>query len=47
MAVAAVAAIYVIVLRRYGVLAATVAALTLAVFPSFVAVSRDTKSTLC
>lgn len=42
MAVAAVAAIYVIVLRRYGVLAATVAALTLAVFPSFVAVSRDT-----
>ncbi len=28
-------------MRRWGVLAATVSALTLAVFPSFVAVSRD------
>jgi 4-amino-4-deoxy-L-arabinose transferase-like glycosyltransferase len=39
--VAAVAALYVIVLRSYGVLAATASALTLAVFPAFVAVSRD------
>ena len=39
--VAAVAALYLIVVRRWGVLAATVSALTLAVFPSFVAVSRD------
>lgn len=39
--VAAVAALYVIVRRRYGTLAATASALTLAVFPGFVAVSRD------
>jgi len=39
--VAAVAALYLIVVRRWGVLAATASALTLAVFPSFVAVSRD------
>lgn len=39
--VAAVAAMYVIVRRRFGVLGASVAALALAVFPSFVAVSRD------
>jgi 4-amino-4-deoxy-L-arabinose transferase-like glycosyltransferase len=39
--VAAVAALYLIVLKRYGVLAATASALTLAVFPAFVAVSRD------
>jgi 4-amino-4-deoxy-L-arabinose transferase-like glycosyltransferase len=39
--VVTVAALYAIMRRRFGVLAATVAALTLAVFPSFVAVSRD------
>jgi 4-amino-4-deoxy-L-arabinose transferase-like glycosyltransferase len=39
--VAAVAALYVIVRKRYGVLAATASALTLAAFPAFVAVSRD------
>lgn len=39
--VAAVAAIYVIVRRRFGLLGAVLAALSLAVFPSFVAVSRD------
>jgi 4-amino-4-deoxy-L-arabinose transferase-like glycosyltransferase len=39
--VAAVAALYLIVLKRYGVLAASASALTLAVFPAFVAVSRD------
>jgi 4-amino-4-deoxy-L-arabinose transferase-like glycosyltransferase len=39
--VAAVAALYLIVLKRWGLLAATASALTLAVFPSFVAVSRD------
>jgi 4-amino-4-deoxy-L-arabinose transferase-like glycosyltransferase len=38
---AAVAALYLIVLKRYGALAATASALTLAVFPAFVAVSRD------
>ena len=37
----AVVAIYLIVRKRYGVLAATASALTLASFPSFVAVSRD------
>jgi 4-amino-4-deoxy-L-arabinose transferase-like glycosyltransferase len=37
----AVAALYLIVRRRYGTLAATGAALTLATFPAFVAVSRD------
>ena len=39
--VIAVAALYVIVRKRFGTLAATVSALTLAVFPAFVAVSRD------
>jgi 4-amino-4-deoxy-L-arabinose transferase-like glycosyltransferase len=39
--VVAVAALYLIVLRSHGVLAATASALTLAVFPAFVAVSRD------
>jgi len=39
--VAAVAALYLIVRKRYGTLAATASALTLAVFPAFVAVSRD------
>jgi 4-amino-4-deoxy-L-arabinose transferase-like glycosyltransferase len=39
--VVAVAALYLIVLRSYGALAATASALTLAVFPAFVAVSRD------
>ncbi len=41
LAVAAVAALYVIVLKRFGILAASISAVTLAVFPSFVAVSRD------
>ncbi len=41
LAVAAVAAVYLIVLKRFGVLAASISAVTLAVFPSFVAVSRD------
>ena len=39
--VAAVAALYVIVRKRFGTLAASASALTLAVFPAFVAVSRD------
>ena len=39
--VLAVAALYVIVRKRFGTLAATAAAFTLAVFPAFVAVSRD------
>jgi 4-amino-4-deoxy-L-arabinose transferase-like glycosyltransferase len=39
--VLAVAAVYVIVRKRYGTLAASASALTLAVFPAFVAVSRD------
>jgi 4-amino-4-deoxy-L-arabinose transferase-like glycosyltransferase len=39
--VASVAAVYVIVRRRFGTLAAAGGALTLAVFPVFVAVSRD------
>lgn len=39
--VIAVAVLYVIVRKRYGTLAATAAALTLAAFPAFVAVSRD------
>ncbi len=39
--VAAVAALYLIVRKRYGTLAATAAALTLATFPAFVAISRD------
>ena len=39
--VIAVGALYLIVHRRYGTLAATAAALTLACFPAFVAVSRD------
>jgi 4-amino-4-deoxy-L-arabinose transferase-like glycosyltransferase len=39
--VASVAAVYVIVRKRYGTLAASAAAFTLAVFPVFVAVSRD------
>ncbi len=39
--VAAVAALYLIVRKRYGTLAATASALTLAAFPAFVAVSRD------
>ncbi len=38
--IATVAALYLIVLRRFGALAAFAAALTLATFPSFVAVSR-------
>ena len=41
MGVAAVAALYAIMRKRYGALAASAAALALAVFPSFVAVSRD------
>jgi 4-amino-4-deoxy-L-arabinose transferase-like glycosyltransferase len=39
--VASVAALYLIVRKRYGTPAATAAALTLAVFPAFVAVARD------
>ncbi len=39
--VAAVVALYVIVRKRYGTLAATIGALTLATFPAFVAVARD------
>jgi 4-amino-4-deoxy-L-arabinose transferase-like glycosyltransferase len=39
--VVAVAAVYLIVRKRYGTLAATASALTLAAFPAFVAVSRD------
>ena len=39
--VAAVAALYLIVRKRYGTLAATASALTLAALPAFVAVSRD------
>ena len=39
--VAAVAALFLIVRRRFGVLAATASAVTLAAFPAFVAVSRD------
>lgn len=39
--VVAVAALYLIVRKRYGTLAATASALTLAAFPAFVAVSRD------
>jgi 4-amino-4-deoxy-L-arabinose transferase-like glycosyltransferase len=39
--VVAVGALYLIVRKRYGTLAATASALTLAVFPAFVAVSRD------
>ena len=39
--VLAVLAIYLIVARRFGALAGLASALTLAVFPSFVAVSRD------
>ena len=39
--IAAVAAMYLIVARRFGLLAGLAAGLTLAVFPSFVAVSRD------
>ncbi len=39
--VAAVAALYLIVCRSFGMLAATVSATVLAVFPAFVAVSRD------
>ncbi|MGO9321150.1 MAG: ArnT family glycosyltransferase [Solirubrobacteraceae bacterium] len=39
--VVAVAALYLIVRKRYGALAASASALTLAVFPAFVAVSRD------
>jgi 4-amino-4-deoxy-L-arabinose transferase-like glycosyltransferase len=41
MGVLAVAALYVIVRKRYGTLAASASALTLASFPAFVAVSRD------
>jgi len=41
MGVAAVAALYAIMRKRYGTLAASAGALTLAAFPSFVAVSRD------
>ncbi len=41
MGILAVAALYLIVHRRYGTLAASVSALTLATFPGFVAVSRD------
>ena len=40
--VLAVALLYVVLARRVGVLAAFAGAITLAVFPSFVAVSRDT-----
>jgi 4-amino-4-deoxy-L-arabinose transferase-like glycosyltransferase len=39
--VVAVGALYLIVHKRYGTLAATASALTLATFPAFVAVSRD------
>ena len=39
--VVAVAALYLIVRKRFGTLAASASALTLAVFPAFVAVSRD------
>jgi 4-amino-4-deoxy-L-arabinose transferase-like glycosyltransferase len=39
--VVAVAALYLIVRKRYGTLAATASSLTLATFPAFVAVSRD------
>jgi 4-amino-4-deoxy-L-arabinose transferase-like glycosyltransferase len=39
--VASVAALYLIVRKRFGTPAATAAALTLAVFPAFVAVARD------
>jgi 4-amino-4-deoxy-L-arabinose transferase-like glycosyltransferase len=39
--VASVAAVYLIVRKRFGTLAASAAAFTLAVFPVFVAVSRD------
>jgi 4-amino-4-deoxy-L-arabinose transferase-like glycosyltransferase len=39
--VLAVAALYLIVLRRFGVWAAVASAATLALFPAFVAVSRD------
>ena len=39
--VVTVAALYLIVRKRYGTLAASASALTLAVFPAFVAVSRD------
>ncbi len=39
--VASVATLYLIVRKRYGTLAATAAAVTLAVFPAFVAVARD------
>jgi 4-amino-4-deoxy-L-arabinose transferase-like glycosyltransferase len=39
--VLAVAALFLIVRKRYGVLAATASAITLATFPVFVAVSRD------
>jgi 4-amino-4-deoxy-L-arabinose transferase-like glycosyltransferase len=41
MGVAAVAALYLIVRKRFGTLAATASAFTLAAFPAFVAVSRD------
>jgi 4-amino-4-deoxy-L-arabinose transferase-like glycosyltransferase len=41
MGVAAVAALYLIVRRRFGTFAASASAVTFAVFPSFVAVSRD------
>jgi 4-amino-4-deoxy-L-arabinose transferase-like glycosyltransferase len=40
MAIAAVAVLYVLLLRRFGVAAALAGALSMAVFPSFVAVSR-------
>ncbi len=39
--IVAVAALYLIVRKRFGTLAATASALTLAAFPAFVAVSRD------
>jgi 4-amino-4-deoxy-L-arabinose transferase-like glycosyltransferase len=39
--VVAVGALYLIVRKRYGTLAATASAVTLATFPAFVAVSRD------
>jgi 4-amino-4-deoxy-L-arabinose transferase-like glycosyltransferase len=39
--VASVALLYVVLAKRFGVLAALAGSLTLAVFPSFVAVSRD------
>jgi 4-amino-4-deoxy-L-arabinose transferase-like glycosyltransferase len=41
MGVVAVAALYIILARRYGPIAAFAGSFTLAVFPSFVAVSRD------